>query len=141
VWEIGDYGYELYLSPDIPKRIGRTVPAAAEPLLRGGKQPALWAVHPGGRGIVETLGDAFGLTAEQTRPSLDVLRRFGNMSSATILFVLSEMKRELEARGSGPDDGIALAFGPGLTVEMLTFAYRPAAAGPKRQPAASLRHA
>lgn len=125
VWEVGNHGFDLYLSPDIPKLIGRWVPEEIERILNGGAKPDLWAIHPGGRGIVDALQDALGLTDEQTRPSRAILRHYGNVSSATILFVLNEMKRELSASGSGPVNGISLAFGPGLTVEMAKIAYLP----------------
>jgi predicted naringenin-chalcone synthase len=125
VWEVGDYGFDLYLSPDIPKLIGRFIPPPVERLLCGEKMPELWAIHPGGRGIIDTLQDMFGLTEEQTRSSRSVLRYYGNMSSATILFVLNEMRRELKNRCCGPANGIALAFGPGLTAEMIRITYLP----------------
>lgn len=129
VWEAGNYGFDLYLSPGIPRLIGSLIPAEVERFLNGEKKPDLWAIHPGGRGIVDTLQDMFGLTDEQTRSSRSVLRHYGNVSSATILFVLHEMRRELMENGSGPVDGIALAFGPGLTAEMLRIAYLPSAVG------------
>ncbi|TVY09192.1 type III polyketide synthase [Paenibacillus cremeus] len=128
VWELGNHGFDLYLSPDIPKQIGRLVPQEVERLLKGDTHPPeleLWAIHPGGRGIVDTLQDIFELTEEQTQPSLSVLRNYGNVSSATILFVLNEMRQQLEGRGSERAGGIALAFGPGLTVEMIQIAYAP----------------
>ncbi|WP_141334733.1 type III polyketide synthase [Paenibacillus sp. tmac-D7] len=127
VWEVGDYGFDLYLSSNIPKLIGRMIPAEVERFLNGEIKPDLWAIHPGGRGIVDTLQDKLGLTHEQTRSSRTVLREYGNVSSATILFVLNEMRRELQVLGSGPANGIALAFGPGLTAEMIKFAYVPSA--------------
>lgn len=125
VWELGDYGFDLYLSPSIPKLIGKLIPAEVERLLNGDTKPELWAIHPGGRGIVDSLQDVFSLTDEQTRPSRMVLRDYGNVSSATILFVMNEMKQELKGRGSGLAEGIALAFGPGLTSEMIKFTYLP----------------
>ncbi|ULL17012.1 type III polyketide synthase [Paenibacillus sp. H1-7] len=126
VWELGDYGFDLFLSPSIPKQIAGLIPAEARRLLEGEPDPQLWAIHPGGRGIVDALQDVFGLTDEQTEPSYSVLRHYGNVSSATILFVLDEMRRGLETRGSGAADGIAMAFGPGLTVEMIRIVYVPA---------------
>lgn len=127
VWKAGNHGFDLYLSPDIPKLIGRMVPAEVERLLNGTKKPELWAIHPGGRGILDTLQDMFGLTDEQTRPSRTVLRHYGNLSSATILFVLNEMRQERKGIGFGPAEGISLAFGPGLTVEMITIRFLPSA--------------
>lgn len=128
VWEVGNSGFDLYLSPDIPRLIGRFIPEQVESLLSGSPnhKPELWAIHPGGKGILDTLEDTFGLTEEQTGPSRSVLRKYGNMSSATLLFVLHEMRQELTASGSGPLNGVTLAFGPGLTCEMTLFTYVPA---------------
>jgi predicted naringenin-chalcone synthase len=125
VWEVGNQGFELYLSPSIPKLLGRWVPVEIKRLLHDGIKPELWAIHPGGRGIIDTLQDIFELTDEQTRPSRTVLRQFGNLSSATILFVLNMIVRDLSSSDSGPVSGISLAFGPGLTVEMIRISYLP----------------
>ncbi|KRF06622.1 stilbene synthase [Paenibacillus sp. Soil766] len=127
-WEVGNHGFDLYLSPNIPKLIGTWIPEQVAYLLDGGPKPELWAIHPGGKGIIDALEEVYGLTAEETRPSRSVLRNYGNMSSATILFVLDEMKQELTNRGVGPISGLALAFGPGLTCEMIQFTYRGVAA-------------
>ncbi|MEK3721336.1 type III polyketide synthase [Paenibacillus sp. FSL H8-0034] len=126
VWEVGNYGFDLYLSPNIPKLIASLIPAEVEHLLDGKPNPELWAIHPGGRGIVDSIQSLFKLTDEQTRPSRTILRDYGNVSSATLLFVLNEMKQELKSKGSGPANGIALAFGPGLTAELIPITYHPA---------------
>jgi len=140
VWEVGNYGFDLYLSPRIPRLIGQYVPEQIEHLLQGEERPELWAIHPGGKGIIDTLEEIFDLTAGQTGPSRDILRNYGNMSSATILFVLQAIRQEQDASQSGitksvPMDasqeardsqrGIALAFGPGLSCEMIQIHYVP----------------
>lgn len=128
VWEVGDHGFDLYLSTSIPRLIGEHVPAEVERLLEGSSKPELWAIHPGGRGIVDVLQDLFALTDEQTSASRSILRNFGNMSSATILFVLEEMKRRLAEENAAVKEGVALAFGPGVTAEMIRFTYCPVGA-------------
>jgi predicted naringenin-chalcone synthase len=128
VWEVGDHGFDLYLSTSIPKLIGEHVPAEVKQLLEGSTKPELWAIHPGGRGIVDVLQDVFELSDEQTSASRSILRSFGNMSSATILFVLEEMKRKLAEENAALKEGVALAFGPGVTAEMIRFTYCPAGA-------------
>jgi len=125
VWEVGNYGFDLYLSTNIPRLIGQYVPEQVEKLYLDGLKPELWAIHPGGKGIIDALADVFGLSEEQTKPSRDVLRNYGNMSSATILFVLDTMRRKLENGGTSAADGLALAFGPGLTCEMIQIRYVP----------------
>ena len=70
----------------------------------------LWAAHPGGRSILDAIASALGLTEDALDVSRDILRRFGNMSSATVIFVLKAL---LDRRSRGL--GCAMAFGPGLT--------------------------
>jgi predicted naringenin-chalcone synthase len=126
VWQIGNHGFILHLSPDIPRQIGMLAPRALKTLLAGRTMPPLWAIHPGGRAIVDRTADLFQLTPSQIAPSLDILRRFGNMSSPTILFVIDELRARL--RQSHVDtmrDGVAMAFGPGLVIEMAYLTYVP----------------
>jgi len=115
-WNIGDEGFEMVLSTAVPKLIGEHVGRSVAPLLEGAPADdvAVWAVHPGGRAILDRTEEALALPASALAASRTVLREHGNMSSATVLFVLAEALR------TGVRDGepvIALAFGPGLTVE------------------------
>ena len=128
IWRVGDTGFRLYLSPRIPSLIERSVPAEIARFLAesGGAEPRWWAIHPGGRGIVDALQRAMGLTDEQTRASRDILRRYGNLSSVTILFVLEEIRRELAGKAQEAVPGIALAFGPGMQAEMIRLSCVPA---------------
>jgi alkylresorcinol/alkylpyrone synthase len=74
-----------------------------------------WAIHPGGRSILDRVQERMALSDGQLRPARETLREFGNMSSATVLFVL---KRILEQEGAEAGDRVAaMAFGPGLTAE------------------------
>jgi len=126
VWDIGDNGFLLHLSPRIPELIGAYVPPEIETLLSG-ERASIWAIHPGGRGIIDALQSIYELTDAQTAASRTILRDYGNMSSATILFVLDEMRRELEGRAAQQrEDGIALAFGPGLVAELIRIVWMPA---------------
>lgn len=126
-WEIGDEGFKIVLSSYVPDIIG----ARIRPLLQGilsrwGETPAAiqeWAVHPGGRAILDQVQSAMHLPPAALEASRVILRDYGNMSSATILFVLKEML------DSSCDDGAslcALAFGPGLTVETALLERVPA---------------
>ncbi|MFB2555901.1 type III polyketide synthase [Herbiconiux liangxiaofengii] len=123
-WTIGDHGFDMVLSSYVPKIIGRTIVAALEPLLDGTPPPDVvhWAVHPGGRSILDRVEEALGLSAEQLAPSRSVLRDVGNMSSATVLFVLREILDR--AASPEPESVCAMAFGPGLTVETGRFTLR-----------------
>lgn len=120
-WTIGDHGFEMVLSSAVPKLIGEHLEAALEPLLtRVDESVSLdaidrWAVHPGGRSILDKVQQRLGLSDDLLEPSRTVLREQGNMSSATVLFIL---QRLLDGASPGTDERIcALAFGPGLTIE------------------------
>jgi len=126
VWRIGDHGFTLHLSPDIPRRLGEIAPRALAALLAGRGMPRAWAIHPGGRAIVDRLVELFELAPEQVAPTFEVLRRYGNMSSPTILFVLAELREQL--RRTARDEAVsaaAIAFCPGLIVEMAHLSYLP----------------
>jgi predicted naringenin-chalcone synthase len=126
-WTIGDMGFEMVLSASVPKIIDTYIEGAIAPLLSG--EPRLsadpaggirhWAIHPGGRSILDKVEAKLGLSESQLEPSRRILREYGNMSSATVLFVLKEI---LEQADGGVDDRVcAMAFGPGLTVETGLF--------------------
>lgn len=116
-WNIGDEGFEMVLSTAVPKLVGVHVPAAVTSLLGEGETFAdvpVWAVHPGGRAILDRAQDALALPDTAVSSSRAVLRDHGNMSSATVLFVL----RDAVERGLPSGTPLAaVAFGPGLTVE------------------------
>ncbi len=131
-WRIGDRGFDIALSSYVPKLIGANIRGFIEPSLSSGGLSlgdiATWAVHPGGKAIIDQVQSSLGLGPVQVEASRDVLRRYGNMSSATILFVLREiLSRQAPGKGSG--SVCAVAFGPGLTVEMALLEARPVAAG------------
>lgn len=116
-WTIGDHGFEMVLSSYVPSIVGEKASGALRPLLaRSGTDPAevrRWAVHPGGRAILDKLASGLELAPEALASSRRVLAQYGNMSSATILFVLADLLREPAPAG---EPIVAMAFGPGLTV-------------------------
>jgi predicted naringenin-chalcone synthase len=116
-WRIGDGGFEMHLSGQVPGRIRRWLPEHG-PALLPPDPPLLWAVHAGGRSILDAVQQGLGLEPDALRYSREVLRAYGNMSSATLMFVLARMLDDPDARGAG----IGMAFGPGLTVETFGFA-------------------
>jgi predicted naringenin-chalcone synthase len=119
-WRIGDRGFDIALSSYVPKIIGANIREFIEPsLAASGLAPPnveTWAVHPGGRSIIDQVQTTLALAPEQVRASREVLRDYGNMSSASILFVLRNIL-DGPSRG-GREKVCAMAFGPGLTVEM-----------------------
>ncbi|WP_254678031.1 type III polyketide synthase [Agrococcus sp. SGAir0287] len=117
-WTIGDEGFEMVLSGAVPRLIGANVVEAIAPLAdarRAGSWPEVagWAVHPGGRAILDTVQRTLGLDDAALAPSRRVLAERGNMSSATVLHILQAQLRE---RSPG-EQVCAMAFGPGLTME------------------------
>lgn len=118
-WHVGSSGFRMRLDGAVPATIARGLPDQVRALL-GGCRPAelaLWAVHPGGRSVLDAVEDCLGLPGDALDASRGVLRDYGNMSSATVLFVLSR----LLGAGAAGEPGCALAFGPGLTAEAMTF--------------------
>ncbi|MBV9653902.1 MAG: type III polyketide synthase [Acetobacteraceae bacterium] len=125
-WNIRDQGFDMHLSGKVPGRIRRWLMEHG-PVLLGHETEAaedVWAVHAGGRSILDAVQHGLGLAPDALRNSREVLRRFGNMSSATLVFILDRIMREVS---SVAGNGIAVAFGPGLTVESFRF-RRPARA-------------
>lgn len=123
-WKIGDRGFDIVLSKYVSKIIGANMNESIGRLLKSlNLAPAdigVWAVHPGGKSILDQFQKSLDLPPGGLELSRQVLRRFGNMSSATILFVL---KAVLEApRTAGNENIFAAAFGPGLTLESALLA-------------------
>ena len=95
--------------------------ARFRPSANGNEDPLgidLWAVHPGGRTVLDAVESAFALGPEALDVSRQVLSDYGNMSSATVMFVL---QRLMAARQDRQGRGCAMAFGPGLVAETMRF--------------------
>ena len=120
-WSIGDHGFTMTLSPKVPALIEAHLgPWLRKWLARHGLaigDVASWAIHPGGTRVVAAVERALGLDAGAGAAAREVLAEHGNMSSPTVLFVLERLR----ARGAGPPC-VALAFGPGLSVETALLA-------------------
>lgn len=118
-WQIGDQGFDLVLSSYVPEilgtRIEKLAQAARAEVGWRPDEPIEWAVHPGGRAILDHVEKALALPHTALQASRQVLRTFGNMSSPTVLFVLKDL---LENPASQATRCCAMAFGPGLTVEL-----------------------
>jgi predicted naringenin-chalcone synthase len=121
-WHINDFGFEMTLSSYVPRLIQRGIRKLTDGLLESLPVQLTdirhFAIHPGGRKILETIEAELGLTREDNRHAYRVLRDYGNMSSATVLFVL----RDVLAHATPADHGapvLSFAFGPGLTMEAM----------------------
>ena len=115
-WRIGDTGFEMTLSGEVPGRIQNALhdERVRSTLFNGWGPDEVdsWAVHAGGRSILDAVEKGLALPQGALFASREVLRRFGNMSSATLLFALAELMGRPDVRR-----GVALAFGPGLAAE------------------------
>lgn len=118
-WRVGDQGFDMHLSGQVPGAIAKNLPLLMDKLLTdcSPQDITYWAIHPGGRTVLDAVKTAAELEEPQLAAAREVLREFGNMSSATVMFVLQKMLHSSTAPGSG----LALAFGPGLTVESMRF--------------------
>ncbi len=121
-WHIGGNGFLMWLDGAVPGTIARGLASRLGAMLPGCEPDAvdLWAIHPGGRSILDAAQEALDIADHQLTASRGVLRDFGNMSSATVMFVLGRIL----AQGDGGRTGCALSFGPGLSAEAMLFRVR-----------------
>jgi predicted naringenin-chalcone synthase len=117
-WHIGDQGFAMHLSGEVPHRISQALGRPeTRALLDNQGQTTRWAVHAGGRSILDAVAEGLGLAGDALDPSRAVLRNFGNMSSATLMFALAHFI------GGPGGKGTAIAFGPGLACEGFHFGW------------------
>ena len=114
-WKIRGLGFDMSLSGQVPVELGRALHEGE--LIADRNNIDLWAVHPGGRSILDAVEDGLQLPKDTLAASREVLSHFGNMSSATVMFVLEKIMQQAR---SG-QRGCAMSFGPGLTAETMRF--------------------
>jgi alpha-pyrone synthase len=121
-WTVGDLGFEMRLSSYVPDVVGGGIRSLTRALLAKSQQSltgvSYFAIHPGGKRILETIENELGLTKAQNKYAYDVLKKYGNMSSPTVLFVIQELCRNLDKSDHGKRI-LSFAFGPGLTLESM----------------------
>ncbi len=134
-WHVADFGFEMTLTSEVPGVIQHGLGRLLSKLLEKSGLTIgdinQYAMHPGGRKILEVIEDQLGLEPAQNQPAYDVLRQYGNMSSATVLFVLREIWQK-QNLANGPTGGLpggvstilSCAFGPGLTLESMLLELR-----------------
>lgn len=120
-WNVRDEGWEVVFSPRIPAVVRRHVEELVQ-LAHAGELPRHLILHPGGRKVLDAYREALDLAPERLEASASVLRRQGNMSSATVLFVLDDVLKDTR-REPGP--GLATAFGPGFSAEVMQLELLP----------------
>lgn len=121
-WTVGDLGFEMRLSSYVPEVIRTGIKNLTRSLLskvqKNFSDISYFAIHPGGKKILEAIEQELGINRDQNKHAYDVLRNYGNMSSPTVLFVLDQVRKNLI-----PSDHkkkiLSFAFGPGLTLESM----------------------
>ena len=118
-WSIGDLGFEMRLSKYVPELLQQGLQEISDHLENKYPLSSIYnySIHPGGRQILQKVEESLKINPQQNRHSHEVLKNFGNMSSATILFVLKRWMEEQESQGPI----FAMGFGPGLTLETMLF--------------------
>jgi alpha-pyrone synthase len=121
-WHITDHGFEMTLSSYVPELIKGGIKNLTDKLLKDINMELsaidYFAIHPGGKRILEAIEDELGLSKEDNRYAYEVLKNYGNMSSPTVLFVLQSIFKELKEDDRGKNI-LSFAFGPGLTLESM----------------------
>ena len=124
-FDLRDTGLHIVLSKDVPELIRERVKGLAEGFLaRQGlrkEDMSAFLLHPGGQKLLSFMQEELGLTRADTEISWEILRRYGNLSSASVLFILNEwlVQREMPSGSYG----LLMAFGPGFTAEMMLLQW------------------
>ncbi|ELR10887.1 uncharacterized protein ACA1_144880 [Acanthamoeba castellanii str. Neff] len=123
-WEASDKGFLMKLSQKIPDSLKSQTPDFADQILekRCAFSECGWAIHPGGKSILAGIEQVLGLQRWQTECSWEVLKNYGNMSSATFLFVLDELRKKRPTEATAPWV-VGMGFGPGLALEGVLLRY------------------
>jgi predicted naringenin-chalcone synthase len=116
-WNIRNQGFDMVLSGGVPGAIRQALTNSRDDILGGANDIELWAVHPGGRTVLDAVEQAFALEPAALAASRSVLNDYGNMSSGTVMFVLDRIMRDAQ-KGQR---GCAMSFGPGLVAETMMF--------------------
>lgn len=125
-----EVGLTFHLLKDVPglisKNIEKSLDEAFKPLGISDWNSLFWIAHPGGPAILDQVEIKLGLKEEKMRATRHVMREYGNMSSACVLFILDEMRKKsaedgVATTGEGLEWGVLFGFGPGLTVETVVL--------------------
>lgn len=125
-FDLRETGFHIILAKEVPELIRSRIKELVAGFLEKNKlcreEITAWILHPGGQKLLAFVQEELGLSAEQTQPSWDVLREYGNLSSASVLFVL---ERWLSKHGpSAGEYGLLAGFGPGFSAEMMLLQWR-----------------
>jgi len=125
-WQISSKGFLMTLSAYIPQLIEQNLQQFLTNTLEGMNvdkdQISRWAIHPGGRKILDAVTQELALEDKELESAYETLRNYGNMSSPTILFVLKNIFKQ-QNESSKQQHTFAVAFGPGLVMESVLLKY------------------
>ncbi|MEK7288232.1 MAG: 3-oxoacyl-[acyl-carrier-protein] synthase III C-terminal domain-containing protein [Elusimicrobiota bacterium] len=124
-WNFSEDGMTVILAAEVPKLVSTTFRPLTEKFLKDHglrcEDISLWLLHPGGLKVIEAYEKALGITPEDTRYARRLLARYGNLSSASIFFILSDAMRH--ARPKPGSYGLLVAMGPGFAAEFLLLQW------------------
>ena len=117
-------GLQMILDKEVPQKISDHFPAIIHPFLEKNhlkiQDIDFLIFHPGGKKIVQTVEDLFGVLGKNISDTKEVLRLYGNMSSATVLYVLERFMDQNPQKG---DTGLMLSFGPGFSAQRILLQW------------------
>jgi predicted naringenin-chalcone synthase len=121
-WHIGDTGFRMNLSSYVPDLIRGSIHELVDKLFaktsKGISKTKYYAIHPGGNKILQAIEDALQLSEGDNEVAYSILRQYGNLSSATVVFVLNELVKRFSPDDNG-EEILSMGFGPGLTLESM----------------------
>ena len=121
-WQLSETGFIMNLSSYVSTLIKENIQAMLDSLNINSKTINYWAIHPGGKKIVDDFFDVLKIDAQKASESYDVLKNYGNMSSPTVLFVLKQVIEKSKSPKKG-ESIFSAAFGPGLSIETMQATY------------------
>ena len=117
-------GLQMILDKEVPQKISDHFPAIVHPFLERNNLKIEdidhLIFHPGGKKIVQTVEDLFGVLGKNIDDTKEVLRLYGNMSSATVLYVLERFMDKDPVKG---ERGLMLSFGPGFSAQRILLEW------------------
>ncbi|NUP05784.1 MAG: type III polyketide synthase [Polyangiaceae bacterium] len=123
-WDVVDSGFKIVLSADVPKIVSTHVPGAVDDFLAehglGRRDITSWIMHPGGPKVIDAMQESLGLSPADLQPTRDSLSKVGNLSSASVLFLLDEHSRRAHERGSY---AVLMAMGPAFCAEIVLLQW------------------
>jgi alkylresorcinol/alkylpyrone synthase len=130
-WDVGDNGFTPVLSADVPNIVREKAPQAVDALLSRFKlnrqNVRRWVMHPGGPKVIDAMQESLGITPEALTPTRRHLARVGNLSSASVLFILDGHRRSFTESGDRDGYGVMMALGPAFCSEVVLLRFEDAA--------------